>query len=77
METMLDPPVCSTNLKCRLTTVSEAIEYIDVRLLKSEQDHKVIKAAREELYRAEDTRAKSVTSGKLANALSVIDISRN
>ena len=76
MVTLLHPPLYSPSLKCRLMTVDEAIDYIDTRLSENEQNHRLVQAAREVLYRAEDSDAKLVSSQKLANALLFVEVNR-
>jgi len=79
MTLMLEPPIYSPSLKCRLTTVGEAIDYLDLRLSPDQQENELVSAAREALYRAEDTGAKTDTvnaSVKLANALFVLEVAR-
>lgn len=76
MVTLLDPPTYSPGLNCRLTTVDEAIDYIDTRLPESDQNHRLVQAAREELYRAEDDGGKVVSSHKLAKALLFVEVNR-
>jgi len=80
MGTLLNPPLCFPNLKCKLTTVSEGIAYIDLQVPERAQHHRLVEAAREALYRAEDTGTKSdaaVASAKLSRVLSVVEISRS
>ncbi len=77
MSPLLDPPVYSPTLKCKLTTVSEALDYLDTRVPKHEQNHKLVAAARETLCHAKHAGPKSVASGLLANALFVVEISRS
>ena len=80
MGTLLNPPLCFPNLKCKLTTVSEGIAYIDLQVPERAQHHRLVEAAREALYRAEDTGTKSdaaVASTKLSRVLSVVEISRS
>ena len=48
--------------------LSEAIDYIDPRLPKDERNHRHIEAAREALYHAKDTGAKSIASAEPKNA---------
>ena len=74
--TLLNPPICFPNLKCRLATAHEAIDYIDTRLPEHEQNYRLVEAAREELYRAEDSDASSVSSHKLAKALLFVEGNR-
>ena len=78
MSALLDPPVCSVKLRCRLTSVSEGIRYIDLQVPKRAQHHRLVDAAREALCRAEETGAKSdaaVASAKLRRVLSIVEIS--
>jgi hypothetical protein len=80
MGTLLNPPVCFPNLRCKLMTVSEGIDYIDLQVPERAQHHRLVEAAREALYRAEDTGAKSdaaVASAKLSKVLSVVEIGRH
>jgi hypothetical protein len=77
MVALLHPPVYSPNLKCRLTTVSEAIDYIDARLPEHEQSCRLVELARQELYRAEDSGAELVSSHKLAKALLFVEVNRS
>src|SRR5262245_37438516 len=69
MATLLHPPIYSPSLKCRLTTVDEAIDYIDTRLPESDQNHRLVQAARNELYRAQADSRRPESSHKLAQAL--------
>jgi hypothetical protein len=80
MNALLNSPVCFPNLRCKLTTVSEGIDYIDLQVPERAQHHRLVEAAREALHRAEDTGAKSdaaVASAKLSKVLSVVEISRS
>jgi hypothetical protein len=64
----------------KLTTVSEGIKYIDLQVPKRAQHHRLVEAAREALYQAEDTGAKSdaaVASSKLTRVLAVVENSRS
>ena len=76
MVPLLDPPIYSPSLNCSLTTVDEAIDYIDTRLSESEQNHRLVQAAREELYRAEDNGSTVASSHKLAKALLFVEVNR-
>jgi hypothetical protein len=77
MGALLDSPVWSPTLRWQLRTIGEAMDYINIRLSEGEQNHKLVQAACEVLYRAEDTGVKVVASTKLANVLSVMEISRS
>jgi hypothetical protein len=80
MDALLNLPVCFPNLRCKLTTVSEGIDYIDLQVREKAQHHRLVEAAREALYRAEDTGARSdaaVASAKLTKALSIVEIERS
>jgi hypothetical protein len=76
MAALLDPPVYSPELRRRLMTVSEAIDYIDTRLSENARNHPLVQAARLALYRAEDGGALLVSSHKLACALLFTEINR-
>jgi hypothetical protein len=73
---LLDPPVYFADLKRRLTTVSEAIEYIDTRLPESVQDHRLVQAAREVLCRAVEGDVELVSSHALACALLFTEVNQ-
>ena len=77
MAALLDPPVYSLDLKRRLTTVGEAIDYINTRLPEKARNHGLVRAAREVLYRAEDGDAQLVSSHKLASALLFTEVNRD
>jgi hypothetical protein len=77
MSPRLVPPVFSPTLRCKLSTVSEALDYIDTRVPKHEQNHRLVAAAREALCHAKHAGPKSVASGALANALFVLEINRS
>lgn len=80
VDVLLEPPVVATDpSKPMLRTVAEAIDYIDLRLAEDLQNHKLVQAARDALYRAEDTRIRSDAArarAKLVAALRAVGVAR-
>ena len=76
MVVLLYPPVYSLDLKRKLTTVSEAIDYIDTQLPKDVRNDPLVQAARAMLHRSEDGNARSVSSHMLAKALLFVEINQ-